>query len=79
MGLSITKFGTVTNDCTIDMQVSLDGGTNYRFFKTFANAEIVLSTGFATRMDVDFSHVRFVLTPGTLASGSNGFNVRIYA
>lgn len=66
-------FGTLTNDCSLDIEVSIDGGTNYVKFASFTNAEI--KTLIAKTIQVKATHVRAVLIPGTM-TGANGVNVR---
>ena len=76
VSFTFTKFGSVTSDCTITMQLSIDGGTNYRDFQTFTNAQITSANGNAYTLQVKGTNIHFTLNPGTL-TGGNGFNVKI--
>lgn len=75
--VSVSKFGTLTGDCTLDLQVSIDGGSNYRTFKTYTNAQIAAANGILDTITAKGTHARFVLAPGTM-TGSNGVNCRFY-
>lgn len=75
---SVTKFGTITNDCSLQLEVSVDAGVTYRLYKSYTNAQIANTTGVILTEQVKGTHVRFTLLPGTM-TGANGFNVRMYA
>jgi hypothetical protein len=77
IAFSVSKFGTLTGDCTVDIEVSIDNGVNYR--KTgysFTNAELAISNGTVKALQIKGTHVRFLLLPGTM-TGANGINARI--
>lgn len=78
LAVSIKKFGTITNDCTLTLQLSHDGGTNFFDFKTYANAAITATNGIYDSIPgVKATHARFLLSAGTM-TGANGFNTRMY-
>lgn len=73
--LSFLRFGTLTADCTLTLQISLDGGISFRDFKTYPNAFFNVANGAVAVEQVKGTHARFTLNPGTM-TGSNGVNVR---
>jgi len=75
VGFQSRPFGALTGDCSLQLQVSIDGGTNYSIFKTYTNAQIVSSSGLHDTVSLKGTHWRFVLLPGTM-TGANGVNVR---
>lgn len=77
LAVQIGRFGTLTNDCSLELQLSMDGGSNYRTFKTYSNAQINTSQGVYDVLTVKGTHWRFILNAGTM-TGANGLNVRGY-
>ena len=77
LAISAAKFGTLTNDCTLELHVSIDGGSNYRIYKTYTNAQMQAANGIYDCMFVHGTHYRFYLNVGTM-TGANGMNVRGY-
>lgn len=75
IGVSIKKFGTLTGDCTLSLQISFDGST-FLTFKNYTNAQIADANGIADFVQVKALQARFVLTLGTL-TGSNGVTTRL--
>lgn len=75
VGFQSRPFGTLTGDCSLQLQVSVDGGTNYSTFKTYTNAQIANNTGLHDTVSLKGTHWRFALLPGTM-TGGNGINVR---
>lgn len=73
--ITMTRFGTLTGDCSLTLQISIDGGLNYRDYKVYSNAQINVAAGFAVTERVKATNARMVLTPGTM-TGANGLNVR---
>lgn len=76
VSVQVRRYGTVPVDASIDIEVSLDGGTNYGKFVSLTNAEINSNPGFVRTLPIKGTHVRATLTPGALAAGPNGYNVR---
>lgn len=75
ISVQVRRFGTLTGDCSLDIEVSVDGGTNYSKFVSLTNSEINTSPGLVKTYTVKATHIRAVLTPGTM-TGANGVNVR---
>lgn len=75
ISFTATRFGTLTSDCSLVLQLSIDGGLNYRDHKTYANAEINIANGMSRTEQIKGTHIRFLLIPGTM-TGANGLNVR---
>ena len=75
VAVQVRRLGTLTNDCSIDIEVSVDGGTNYNKFVSLTNAEINTGPGIVRVYTVKATHIRAVLIPGTM-TGANGVNVR---
>lgn len=74
ISVHIKKFGTPSADCTLRLQISLDG-SNYLDFKTYTNADITGADGKGDTIQVKAVGIRAVLTAGTM-TGANGFKVR---
>lgn len=74
IAVTMLRFGTLTADCSLTLQISIDGGTNFRDYKTYANAAINVPAGLADVVRVKATHARFVLNPGSM-TGPNGLNV----
>lgn len=69
--------GTLSNDCTLQVQVSVNGGTNYGVAHTFTNAQLTAADGYAATVKVGLGNtfrVRFV--PGTTTGAGNGVTTR---
>ena len=75
IGIHIKKFGTPTADCSMILQISIDG-SNYLDYKTYTNAQITGANGMYDFVQVKALQARFTLVPGTM-TGSNGFNTRM--
>jgi len=68
--------GTLSGDCTIDVQVS-HNGSNYGIIKTFTNAETVRATGIAAIVKIGIgNYFRVQFVAGTTTGAGNGVNVR---
>jgi len=73
--VSILKFGTLTGDCSLRLEASVDGGSNYRQVKDYTNAQIADAEGLIETIQLKATNVRAYLIPGTM-TGANGVNVR---
>lgn len=75
IGVHVKKFGTPTADCSLILQVSMDG-SNFLDYKTYGNAAITGANGLYDFVQVKAIQARFQLVPGTM-TGANGFNTRL--
>ena len=73
IGVQITPYGTLSNDCTLQLKLSLDG-ENYSTTKTFTNAECV--AGVYATLDVKAMYYQFLFIPGATAAES-GVKVKV--
>lgn len=76
IAVQVMKFGTLTGDCTLRLEASMDNGTNFRQVKAWTNAQIADANGIYESIQLHATHARFVLTPGTM-TGANGVNTRM--
>ena len=74
ISISSVKFGVITTE-TLTVQVSTDGGTNYRDFKSYTFAQVNTAAGMHDTFTVKGTHARFLL--GNPAAGV-GLSVRMY-
>ena len=70
LALTATRFGTLVSE-TLTLQVSVDGGTNYRDFKTYTFAELNIANGIYRVENVKGTHVRCQLANAQAGSGIN--------
>ena len=75
IGVSFKKFGTLTGDCTLSLQITYDGST-FLTYKNYTNAQMADANGTADWVQVKALQARFVLTPGTM-TGANGVACRL--
>ena len=74
--VALLKFGTLTGDCSLRLEASVDGGTNFRQVKEYSNAQIADAEGLIDTIQLKATHVRAYLIPGTM-TGANGVNFRV--
>lgn len=74
ISISAVKFGVITAE-TLTVQISTDGGTNYRDFKTYTFAQVNTAAGLHDTFVVKGTHARFLL--GNAAAGV-GLAVRMF-
>jgi len=68
------KFGAVVSE-TLTLQISIDGGVNYRDFQTYTFAQLSVTNGVAFTVQVKGTHARLLLSNGQAAIG---YNVKFY-
>lgn len=66
IAISAIKFGAITSE-TLTVQLSGDGGTNYRDYKTYPFATVNATNGMTDVLQVKGTHARFLL--GNAAAG----------
>lgn len=69
------KFGTLVSE-TLELQISVDGGTNFRTLKTYTTAQLNTTNGMYDLVPVKGTHARVY---GFNTQAGNGSNVRLYA
>lgn len=74
ISIASVKFGAITSE-TLTVQVSTDGGTNYRDFKSYTFAQVNTAAGLHDTFTVKGTHARFLL--GNAAAGV-GLAVRMF-
>lgn len=74
IALSVVRFGTLASE-SLTLQVSFDGGTNFRDYKTYATASFNIANGLYDVLTIKGTHARFVLSNGQAGSG---VNVRLF-
>lgn len=70
VALAAAKFGALVSE-TLTIQVSFDGGTNFRDFKTYTFAEINVANGFYRVEQVKGTHIRGILNNPQSGIGLN--------
>lgn len=74
IALTATRFGTLVSE-TLNLQVSIDGGLNYREFKSYSFAELNQANGMYRIENVKGTHIRgFLLNP----QAGSGINLRFF-
>ena len=74
IAFTAVKFGTVVSE-TLTLQISVDGGLNFRDFKTYTFAQISVANGAYFIEQVKGTHARLLLANG---QAGIGFNVRFF-
>ncbi len=74
ISINSVKFGVITTE-TLTVQVSTDGGTNYRDYKSYTFAQVNTAAGLHDTFTVKGTHARFLL--GNAAAGV-GLAVRMF-
>lgn len=74
ISISSVKFGVITTE-TLTVQISIDGGTNYRDFRSYTFAQVNTAAGLCDSFTVKGTHARFLL--GNAAAGV-GLSVRMF-
>lgn len=70
IALTMTRFGTLVSE-TLTLQISIDGGTNFRDFKTYTFAELNVANGIYRIEQVKGTHARLSLSNPQAGSGLN--------
>lgn len=70
IAITATRFGTLASE-TLTLQISVDGGVNFRDFKTYSLAEINVANGMYRVEQVKGTHARFTLNNPQVGSGLN--------
>ncbi len=70
VALTATRFGTLNAE-TLTLQISVDGGTNYRDYKTYTLAELNIANGMYRVETVKGTHIRGFLNNVQAGSGIN--------
>ena len=74
IAITATKFGVVASE-TLTLQISVDGGTNFRDYKTYTFAQISVANGAYFLEQVKGTHARLVLANPQVGIG---FTVRFF-
>ena len=70
IALTATRFGTLVSE-TLTLQISVDGGTNYRDYKTYTFAELNIVNGMYRLENVKGTQIRGFLSNVQAGSGIN--------
>lgn len=75
LAVTLVKFGTLVSE-TLELQISVDGGVNFRTLKTYTTAQLGVTNGLYDLVPVKGTHARVY---GYTTQVGNGVNVRLYA
>lgn len=75
LAVTLVKFGTLVSE-TLELQISVDGGINFRTLKTYTTAQLNQTNGLYDLVPVKGTHARVY---GFNTQAGNGVNVRLYA
>lgn len=70
IALGMTRFGTLNAE-TLTLQISFDGGTTFRDFKTYTLAQLNVADGLYDVVTVKGTHARLRLANAQAGSGLN--------
>lgn len=75
LAVTLTKFGTLVSE-TLELQISVDGGVNFRTLKTYSTVQLGATNGLYDLVPVKGTHAR---VHGFTTQVGIGVNVRLYA
>ena len=75
IAVTLLKFGVLAAE-TLELQISVDGGVNYRTLKTYTTAQLNQTNGLYDLVPVKGTHARVF---GFNTQSGVGVNVRLFA